>query len=207
MRDTKLRLCLRPKFDLEPQHARRRAVLDTCQRADRHAASRIGREPCTAIGCRTAIMDRPLAPTSGRSRDASRIPIADVRIIVDDATMKALIPLALLAAVPRSAHADAIATGPFYLRSDAATADREDIIAVVASAQKQTDGTVYLCSTSASLSVGRQRQRDVRAELVASGLSSAIVRVGRRCSNALLRPPIREAAKDAVVAIVGPSGR
>ena len=120
--------------------------------------------------------------------------------------MKALIPLALFA-VPPVAHADPIVTGPFYLRDGAATADREDIVAVVVNAQKLTDGTVYLCSTSASLSVGRQKQRAVRAELISNGLSSSIIRVGGRCESALRSPPVSGEAKDAVVAIVGPSGR
>lgn len=123
--------------------------------------------------------------------------------------MKALISLTLLTAFPTLAHADPIASGPFYLRHDASMADRKDILAVVVDAQKLTDGTVYLCSTSASLSVGRQTQNAVRAELIANGISRAIIRVGRRCRSALRHPPISDAAKNAVVLmlIVGPIGR
>jgi hypothetical protein len=121
--------------------------------------------------------------------------------------MKAFISLALLAAFPTLAHADPIATGPFYLRHDAMTADRKDIMAVVVDAQKLTGGTVYLCPTSASLSFGKQTQDAVRAELIANGISSALIRVGRRCRSALRHPPVSEAAKNAVVLIVGPSGR
>ncbi|WP_415641718.1 hypothetical protein [Sphingomonas antarctica] len=120
--------------------------------------------------------------------------------------MKALIPVALLAAYPMLAHADFIATGPFYLPTNVTTSDRENIMAIVVDAQKLTDGTVYLCSTSTSLSVGRQNQKAVRAELIADGLSSAIIRVGQRCRSELRHPSISEAARDAVVVFVGPSG-
>lgn len=121
--------------------------------------------------------------------------------------MKALISLALLAAFPTLAHADPIATGPFYLRHDATTADRKGIMAVVVDAEKLTGGTVYLCSTSASLSFGKQTQNAARAELIANGISSAVIRVGRRCRSSLRHPPVSEAAINAVVLIVGPSGR
>lgn len=120
--------------------------------------------------------------------------------------MKALVSLALLAAFPTLAHADPIASGPFYLRHDASTADRNDIVAVVVDAQNQTGGAIYLCSTSASLSLGKQTQTALRAELIAKGISNAVIRVGRRCRSALRHPPVSETAKDAVVLIVGPSG-
>lgn len=121
--------------------------------------------------------------------------------------MKTLIYLALLATFPTLAHADPIATGPFYLRHDAKTADRKDIMAVVVDAQKLTGGTVYLCSTSASLSFNKQTQNAVRAELITNGISSTLIRVGRRCRSALRHPSVSKAAKNAVVLTVGPSGR
>ena len=121
--------------------------------------------------------------------------------------MKALVSLALLAAFPTLAYADPIASGPFYLQYNASAAARNNIVAVVVDAQKLTGGTIYLCSTSASLPLGKQNQNALRAELIAKGISSAIIRVGRRCRSALRHPPVSETAKNAVVVIVGPSGR
>lgn len=121
--------------------------------------------------------------------------------------MKAPVSLALLAALPTLVHADSISSGPFYLRHDASTAEKNDIVAVTVDAQQLTGGTVYLCSTSDSLSFRRQSQNAVRAELIAKGISSGIISVGRRCRSALRHPPVSEAAENAVVLIVGPSGR
>ncbi|WP_242154607.1 hypothetical protein [Sphingomonas sp. BAUL-RG-20F-R05-02] len=121
--------------------------------------------------------------------------------------MKACIPFALLAVIPALAHADPVATGPFYFRQDAAKTDQEEITTVIINAQKLTNGTIYLCSTSLSLPIGLKNQMAVRAGLTAAGVSRAMIRVGRRCGTALRHPPVSKAAQDAVVAIVGPSGR
>jgi hypothetical protein len=116
--------------------------------------------------------------------------------------------LAVSAAIPDNVSADPVTTGPFYVRFDRATgaADRKDVIDLIAFAQKQVGGSVFLCSTAPLRATGAQRQRSVVSELVERGVSETHIHAGERCRKDLRNPPIKDGVEDAVVAIVGPGG-
>jgi hypothetical protein len=118
------------------------------------------------------------------------------------------VALALAAATPISASADSYNFGPFYMRFDEGpdAEDRKSIAELIGQSYGRLGFPIILCATTPSPALIKSRQQSVRLELVQAGIANARIRVGGRCDKRLRQPPIRDAAKDAVVVIVGPSG-
>ena len=118
------------------------------------------------------------------------------------------IVFALVVALPTSASADPYSFGPFYVRFDAGAnaEDRKRVMELVGQSYGQLDDIlVSLCATTSLASLGRSRQQSVRSGLIQAGVSDARIRIGNRCGKRHRHPAMIDAAKDAVVVIVGPN--
>lgn len=118
------------------------------------------------------------------------------------------VALALVAAMPISVSADSYNSGPFYVRFDEGSSaeDRRSIAELIGQSYGRLDFPVALCATTPLRALIRSREQSVRLELIQAGIVDTRIRTGGRCDKRLRQPPIKDAAKDAVVVIVGPSG-